>query len=134
MKKIMIMSECPRCHSERTGRICVRQGFSLKWEQKSILNDLNNAEFIKYVNPEEYRNYYQRFGINGYCEDCGYEFRGNLEKIKLPTEEFNNYKKIMTLKKINTLIKPIKKKKKNKNFIKTVFYRFNILKGKEINE
>lgn len=117
MKKITVMSECPRCHSNHTGKIAVRQGFSSKWERKSVLDSLNNAEFIKYVYPEEYRNYYSKYGINGYCEDCGYEFRGICEEIKLDTEDFNEYKKDMTLSYITKFTKPIKKsKRKNKLF------------------
>lgn len=112
MKKLMMMSECPRCHSLHTGKIVVRQGFSLNWEQKSILKSWNNAELIKFVYPAEYRNYYNRYGINAYCEDCGYEFKGVYQSVKLDKEDFEKYKNDMTSDYIKNFTTPIKKKRK----------------------
>lgn len=91
MKKIMIYPNCPKCNSPQTGMIKCANSWYAKMDAKALYRSLAHGEYIKYVDGKSYANYYQPYGINMYCEMCGYEFKGNPYKEEKDADFIEEY-------------------------------------------
>ncbi len=90
-KTIKEMEPCPRCGSKETGIIQAIDGFSFRRQMEKLEKGMKKGYLIKTVSPEEYRNYYLPYGVTGFCETCGYEFRGKLEEKMITPDELKEY-------------------------------------------
>ena len=63
------------------------------------------------VSPSDYRDYYSKFGINAFCDSCGYEFRGQLRDVELSDEELEEYEDSHGITKARRLYAKLPKKK-----------------------
>lgn len=89
--KVERMSPCPRCQSTFTGEIMPADGFSDKDMFLRRNKMLKKGRMYKYVNPQDYREYYARNEINAFCFDCGYEFRGEIEVEQVDGDKWTDF-------------------------------------------
>lgn len=89
--KVERMSPCPRCQSTFTGEIMPADGFSDKDMFLRRNKMLKKGHMYKYVNPQDYREYYARNEINAICFDCGYEFRGEIEVEQVEGDKWTDF-------------------------------------------
>lgn len=91
--KILKIEQCPRCSSSRTGIIEAVNYGGYAGEMKLKKEALRKGYYIKFVSPEDYRTYYRQYDINCFCEDCGYEFSGEIEKVDLKGDKYDEFLK-----------------------------------------
>lgn len=82
---------CPKCNSKKTGIIKPRTVWSGKKESKDLYRSISRGKYVKYVDSKRYEEYYKWYGINMYCEDCNYEFHGEIQSKKMKTDEAEEY-------------------------------------------
>lgn len=82
---------CPKCNSKKTGVIKPRTVWSGKKESKDLYRSISCGKYVKYVDGKKYEDYYKWFGINMYCEDCDYEFRGEISQKKINEKDAEDY-------------------------------------------
>lgn len=86
-----VYDTCPKCNSRRTGVIKPRTVWSGKRESKDLYRSIAHGRYVKYVNGTQYESYYKEYGINMYCEDCGYEFQGEVNTVNMNRDDADSY-------------------------------------------
>lgn len=87
MPKIRVISECPRCHSIRTGII----QFDIEPIDKAVCHQAKMGCYIRQYSPREYNKY--RITPNCFCSECNYEWIGTHAIKRVTNKEYNEYLK-----------------------------------------